>query len=137
MIFIDSGFIYSYVNPKDKLHSIVAKKMRHIFHGKYGTIITSNYIIDEVLTLARARTKDCRLSFNIQQLLNIKLNKKRIFKIMVIDHFILPLIDTFYQKYCEKGLSYTDCSILAIMDKYRIQFLATTDNGFKGLVRVI
>ena len=137
MIFVDSGFLYAYVNERDKSHNLVRKKMREIMSGNYGSILISNYIIDESLTLARARTKKCNVGKRIQKLIQKSIAEKPLFQIMIIDSLIIPKIDEYYEKYCEKGLSYTDCSILAVMKKLKIEYLATISKEFEGLVTII
>ena len=137
MIFIDSGFLYAYVNEKEFLHKEVKMKMKEILGGKFGAILISNYIIDESLTLARAKTKRCEVGKQILKLINLKINEKRIFNLIIIDSALLELIELKYEKYCEKGLSYTDCSILALMDEYQISYLASTASEFEGLATLI
>lgn len=137
MIFIDSGFLYAYVNEKESSHVEVKSKMKDILSGKYGSILISNFILDETLTLARARTKKCNVGKQIRELLKKKINGNQIISSLCIDSSLMDLIDKKYTLFCEKGLSYTDCSILAIMESKNISFLATTDNQFEGLVAII
>ncbi|MHA1984278.1 MAG: type II toxin-antitoxin system VapC family toxin [Candidatus Hodarchaeales archaeon] len=137
MIFIDSGFLYAYVNEREALHGEVKSKMKDVLSGKYGSILISNFIVDETLTLARARTKKCNVGKRIQELINKRIDENQIITTLVIDSSLMILIDKKYEKFCEKGLTYTDCSILAIMESNNISFLATTAKEFEGLVTII
>ena len=42
-----------------------------------------------------------------------------------------------FTRLAAKGLSFTDCATLAMMDRYRIKRLLSFDKGFDGLVRRI
>ena len=44
LIFIDTGFIFSYTNSKDENHVQTKSKMNNIFEGNYGSIFFSNFI---------------------------------------------------------------------------------------------
>ena len=42
-----------------------------------------------------------------------------------------------FMRLAAKGLSFTDCATLAVMDRYKIDYLLSFDKGFDGLVRRI
>ena len=137
MIFIDSGFLYSYMNDKDKNHNNTLPIMKSALAGEYGKIIISNYITNETLTLARVRTGNCQCSKDIQQLIKTKKGKMKIFFEVILDKTLIESSELFFERYCEKGLSFTDCSILAVMKSLQIDYLASFDGGYKGLVKNI
>ena len=78
LIFIDSGFLYSYINRKDKQHTNTLSIMRLALAGVYGKIVLSNYITDEVLTLAKVRTGRCQCSKDILEFIKSKKEKNNI-----------------------------------------------------------
>ena len=45
---------------------------------------------------------------------------------------MIQLTEENYEKYSEKGLSFTECSKLAVMKSFQIENLASYDTGFKG-----
>lgn len=137
MIFLDSGFLVAYVNQDDLLHQQAIPTMDDALRGKYGKIITSNFIVDEALTLARVRTKACDCSRAINELLSTEKDGKRIFFEVIVDQAIMKETTKKFLRYCEEGLSCTDCSILAIIEFLNIPFLATFDSHFKGLTTVL
>ena len=110
--------------------------MVRILKGEFGKIFISDFIITEVLTLSRVRTKSCECARSIDELLKKKKEKKDIFFKLFIDQAILKETTEKFHKYCKSGLSHTDCSILVLMQMYSIEFLATFDSHFKGLVSI-
>lgn len=132
MIVIDSGFLYAYINKDDPKHDLTSELMNKTLKGEYGKLIVTNYIIDEVLTLARVRTGRCECGEAIQSFLKTKKENTDLFFTIIINKKIIDLTEEYYKSYCEEGLSFTDCSILACMKEYEIDYLASHDRGFKG-----
>ncbi|MCK4849125.1 MAG: type II toxin-antitoxin system VapC family toxin [Candidatus Heimdallarchaeota archaeon] len=137
MIFLDSGFILAYVNESDPHHSDALPLMKRIFKGEFGKIFISDFVVTEVLTLSRVRTKSCECAKSIDDLLNRKKDNKDIFFRMFVDSAVLKQATTKFHKFCSEGYSHTDCSILIIMKMFSIQFLASFDSHFRGLVSVL
>lgn len=132
MIFLDSGFLYSYINKEDSSHMKVKSIMEEILNGKFGSIYISSFIYDEVLTLARFRTRHCDVGDRIKILVNKKVKGNKLIRMVTINENLLVQTDELFEKYCKEGLSFTDCSILAIMNEKKIEYLATLAEEFKG-----
>lgn len=137
MIFLDSGFLYAYVNVKESSHKLVTSQMKQIILGKYGSIVISNFIYDEVLTLARARTRDCKVGNKIKILIKKEINGKKLIKMINITEELMNKTELIYDNYCKEGLSFTDCSILSVMNDKKITNLATLASEFNGKANVI
>ena len=50
---------------------------------------------------------------------------------------MLTKTEELFKKYCSKGLSFTDCSLIAVYELLDIEYLATFSTEFKGLVTTI
>lgn len=137
MIFLDSGFILAYVNASDPYHSDALPVMKRILKGEFGKIFISDFIVTEVLTLSRVRTKSCACAKSIDDLLNTKKDNKDIFFPIYIDNAILEQTTNKFHQFCSEGFSHTDCSNLVIMKMFSIQFLASFDSHFRGIVSVL
>ncbi len=55
MIFVDTGAFYESFIETTKDHKMFKKTLLEIRQGKWGVMVTSNYIINELLTLVRIR----------------------------------------------------------------------------------
>jgi predicted nucleic acid-binding protein len=137
VIFIDSGFILAYINKSDPHHPLALPLMNRIFQGEFGKIFISDFVVTEVLTLSRVRTKSCECAKSIDDLLNRKKDHKDIFFKIYVDNAVLEQTTTKFHKLCTEGFSHIDCSILVIMKMFSIQFLASFDSHFRGLVSVL
>ena len=137
MIFLDSGFILAYVNASDPYHSAALPLMKRILKGEFGKIFITDFIVTELLTLSRVRTKSCDCAKSINDLLNTKKENKDIFFTIYIDNAILKQTTSKFHQFCSQGFSHTDCSNLVIMKMFSIQFLASFDSHFRGMVSVL
>lgn len=124
-IFIDTGMFYALQNVQDEKHPAAKDIIGRIHKGQYGQAFTSDYVVDEAVTLVHARTKN---RFESQLMLDKLLNSPSVFEIINVTE------NDFYEaaheyKKCD-SLSFTDASTLALMRKHRISHLASFDNGF-------
>jgi len=124
-VFIDTGFFKALVNGKDDFH----KKSVEIW-GKFSkskiVLTTSNYIVDESLTVIRIK---CGLAkaLKFRDLLGRNSDMLKIMRISVKDEAKAWF---WFEKDWSK-LSYTDCISFAIMKRLGIKRVASFDNHFK------
>ena len=137
LILFDSGSIYSYINSDNEKHNIALPIMREALRGQYGKLMVSNYVLDEALTLARARTRRCDCGRAILVFVRTKEEDKAAFYEIIVDRTMIEVAEGYYEKFCEKGLSFTDCIQLAIIEKHEIQYFATFDRSFIGLAEIL
>src|SRR3990172_961928 len=144
LMFFDSSFLYSFASRNDPHHTKSIQFLEHALSGTYGQLCVSNYIVDEVLTLSRVRTKTCQCGKEISILLSKEKEGKKLFSEIVIGRELVEKTNSIYWQYCSIGLSFTDCSTLAIRDMMeerglqRKDFhLATYAREFQGLLHVV
>ncbi len=128
-VFIDtSGFVA--LRNEDDTHFENAKKVMYsILKNDYGAIYTSDYVFDEAITLALRRTKNMKISIDIG---NYILKSKKIKLIFTtIDDFKNAW--NFFLNYKNKQLSFTDCTILSIMNRLNLIYIFSYDTHFDGL----
>jgi predicted nucleic acid-binding protein len=101
--------------------------------GELGEIYTSDYILDEVVTLMLKRTKRLELAIEMGEYI---LKSPRIRKLRVTEE----IFDDAWKKFKSlkgKLMSFTDCTSLVLMEKRGIEYIASFDSGFDGLARRI
>ena len=124
MIFIDSSAFYLVVNKSEKLHNIARKTFSKIVLGN-SVIITSDYIIDETLTLI---SKKWGKYYAIEFWDNVK--NSNILKVMKLsERQFYKTIDLF-RKYKDHDFSFTDCSCFIMMNDLKITKVFTFDKHF-------
>ena len=129
-VFLDTGFILALKNKDDKNFTIAQTWMKRFLKNEFGKIFTSTFVFNELVTLALIRIKRADFAKNLG---NYLLYSPRITLIELMNEDFNKSWE-YFQKYIEKRLSFTDCSILVHCERVDCNFLATFDSHFKGLI---
>ena len=130
MVFVDTSAWFAAIVPSDPNHASAA----HWLAANADVLITTDYIVDETLTLLRARGERQRT----------KLLGKKFFEGSIAEIYFLTEEDvreawaTFAQ-YEDKSWSFTDCSSKVVMDQMKIAQAFAFDQHFRqfGTVNVV
>ena len=132
-VFIDTGLFLALYDIDDAFHKRSKELFKNALTGKLGRLYTSDYIIDETLTTVLVRTKQHNIAVELGKYL---MESPRITKLTVDNDAFLDAWAKF-QTLKDKNLSFTDCTTLALTEKYRIKQLMSFDHGFDGLTERI
>ncbi len=132
-IFLDTGILVAIRNADDKRHKRSKNLMEKALGNDFGTIYSSDYIIDEATTLALVRTGDATIAIDVGKYV---INSPRI-KILQVTRKCYQATWEKFKSLSEEGLSFTDCSTLSLMEKNRIDKVMSFDSGFDGLAERI
>ncbi len=128
MIFIDTNVIVSYAVVKDSNHDKSVSLINRVVSGEFGTAITSDYVFDETVTVILVRSKSLETAKAVGNIINDSMN------ILRVDETVF---DNSWKKFTEQRntrFSFTDCTILGIMEEYGIDSLASFDGEFSKAV---
>lgn len=129
-IFLDTGIFIAERNADDERHSRGEELMKSVLKNDYGKAYTSDYVVDEAITLMLMRTKRHELATDIGEYI---LGSPRI-RILRVTEEIFDSAWRKFKSFEENPISFTDCTTLALMEERRIEKLASFDSGFDGLV---
>jgi predicted nucleic acid-binding protein len=132
-VFLDTGFILAIKNSDDVHHLEAQTWMKRFLKSEFGTIYTSTFVFDEVVTLALVRLKRADLAISLGKYI---LESRRINLVELSFEDFHQSWERF-QKFSQNRLSFTDCSILTQVDRLSCGLMATFDRHFEGLVRTI
>ena len=126
MIFIDTGAFFASKVTNDINHSSALVIENQIKEGRYGKMITTNYILDELYTLLRGRVvkeEMIQIGESIRQSPNIRII------------WILEVLEEkawiFFKEHQDKTFSFTDCTSFAVMHALDINTAFTYDSHFE------
>ncbi|MCY4016197.1 MAG: PIN domain-containing protein [Gammaproteobacteria bacterium] len=122
-IFVDTGAWYALVDQKDPDHAAVAKAVRQ----SRGRMLTTNFIIDETLTLVRTR-----LGWNVAQQLGNRLRVGSLAQIERISPRDEEAAWTIFTTYSDKRFSFTDCTSFAVCDRMGLLLCLAIDQDFRS-----
>ncbi|VVB93798.1 VapC ribonuclease [uncultured archaeon] len=131
-VFIDTGAFLAYRNKKDKYHEIANKLFKDALKGKYGQIYTSDYIYDEALTLALARTNNIEVAIDIS---GVILSPR--IKMIFVDTGLLEKSTKTFKQYSGRNLSFTDAVSIEIMNEFEIEKYLGFDAHFSEIVEQV
>jgi len=130
LIFVDTSASFASIVPDDTDHSIATAWLG----SNREVLITSDFIVDETLTLLRARSEDryaiqMGRSFFGSELAQI---------VRIEETDFLGAWDAF-QRFTDKGWSFTDCTSKVMMERLGIDIAFAFDRHFTqfGTVKLV
>jgi len=128
-VFVDTCIFVAVRNKKDRNHQRAADLMRGALKAEFGFVRTSDYVLDEAVTTALARTRNHQIAVNTGKYI---LDSPRIERLpMSQEDFTLAW--TKFQTVRDRFLSFTDCTSLALMERHGIKRIMSFDSNFDGL----
>ncbi len=124
-IFVDTGMFKALLDLQDEHHE-EGKRIWKKLHEEHVSLVTSNFIIDETLTLLRTK---CGLQFaiNFRELLVTNAQYLNLIRVLADDEN--SAWEWFL--YDWEKLSFTDCVSFAIMKRLNLLRVATFDSDFE------
>ena len=126
MIFVDTSAWYAVEVEDDVNHEAACKFLSNIASGKQGVSITTDYVLDEALTLMRSRRDLTSATAFIN-----KIRKSKSVRVFWIDEDLFERALIIFQKSDHKSWSFTDCTSFALMRELSISEAFTFDRHFK------
>ena len=131
-IFIDTGIFVAVRNKRDNNHARGKLLMKQALTGQYGQILTSDYVVDEAVTTALARTRRLDIAKKTGRYI---MDSPRILKL----HISEEEFNKAWKKFQElrKPLSFTDTTTLTLMEEHGVEKIMSFDSDFDGLTQRI
>ena len=128
MVLLDSSFLIAYYNQTDIHHKKSFEIMKEIGSGEYGQPIIPDSVFNEVVNVLFNRLKNHSMVVKVCE---------DILSFTTIFHSNELLFKESWKIFKEQSdftkLSFTDCSIIALMKKENIKKIATFDKDFSKI----
>lgn len=124
--FGDSGWFLAIHNKKDIHHKEALEILQKIIEKKIK-VYTSDYVVDEAVTLALARTR----SYGVGVALGDGILRSKYIKLIKISEDNFQDAWGFFKEHKHKFYSFTDCTTFILMREYKIDMAFTFDDHFK------
>ncbi len=130
MIFVDTGAWFAAFVPNDPHHAAA----RDWLESNSEPLLTSDYVLDETLTLLRVRGEQSRAFILGEQILS-----ESIVSLHLVTIREIQLAFDIFSKFEDKRWSFTDCVSRVVMDELKISTAFAFDEHFRqfGTVTVI
>ncbi|MCP4760692.1 MAG: type II toxin-antitoxin system VapC family toxin [archaeon] len=137
-IFLDTGFYFSLINKKDKYHHIAQELFKKMNTGIHGVIYTSDFILDEALTLINIRTYGKRNDL-VEKMFNLFMGEEPIAKLIKVQEKWIYEIYSMQKRMTKPNnpLSFTDASNIILCNKLQIDKIISFDEHYRGILEII
>jgi predicted nucleic acid-binding protein len=122
-VFVDTGVWYAQVDRADPDHERVSQTLRH-WSGK---LITSNYVLDETITLLRYR-----LGWKAAHQFGDALRRGIIAKIVRVNAADENTAWAIFSRHADHSFSFTDCISFAVMERLTLDTALAIDSDFRS-----
>ena len=130
-VFIDTGIFVALRNADDEFHVRSKGLMKRALKGEFGRIFTSDYVIDEAITTALARTRRHELAIDVGRYI---IESPRISKLWTTRDIFDAAWGRF-QTFRDRPMSFSDCVSLSHLEKNGVKQMMSFDSGFDGLIQ--
>ncbi len=130
MIFVDSSAWFARYTPRDKFHQAA----RDFLQNDHELLLTTDYVVDETLTLFKARNNYDRALLVGPQLLAGELAD-----LVWVEPKDVQAAWDVYERFRDKAWSFTDCVSYVIIQRLEIRRALAFDDHFRqfGMVEVV
>ncbi|MCL5877833.1 MAG: type II toxin-antitoxin system VapC family toxin [Candidatus Bathyarchaeota archaeon] len=125
MIFVDTSAWYAIEVEDDLNHQAAHNFLTKIASGKFGIAITTDYIIDETLTLLRTR-RDLASALSFID----KVTKSKSIRVFWINEDLFQKTLEVFKKSNGKTWNFTDCTSFALMRELNVKDAFSFDAHF-------
>ena len=123
--FADTSFFFALVAKRDPAHQVAVEAYaKHL--RVHGHVFTTDYVIDETLTLTKARLN---AQAAVALLDRIEASEAVVMEDITPERFVAA--KTYFRKHADHGYSFTDCTSFVLMRELKITAALTTDRHFK------
>jgi len=120
-IFVDTSAWYAIIDKNDRDHAVAVTKTEALDRP----LVTSNYILDEILTLLKTK-----LGSTIAIPFGQKLWNQEISTLVRITEEDEERAWEIFRQYKDKGFSFTDCTSFALMERLDLNTVFAFDEHF-------
>jgi len=133
-VFVDTGVFFAHHDTDAAQHDQALNAFNELLNGAYGQPYTNDYVLDEVVTLTRARTRSFEAANTVANRILGEDPFPRVFELLYIHpDDVQASLETFRQ-YDDHDLSFTDASIIALCEARGIDAVLSFDTDFDGLI---
>jgi hypothetical protein len=126
LIFVDTSAWYAVEVEDDVNHEVACKFLSVIASGKYGVSVTTDYVLDETLTLLRSRRSLSSASVFID-----KIRKSESVRVFWVEEGLFEKALDMFKQSDRKSWSFTDCTSFSLMKDLLIPHAFAFDNHFR------
>jgi predicted nucleic acid-binding protein len=123
-VFADTSFFFALAATRDAAHDSAVSTLSKLLNDRRG-IITTDYIIDETLTLTKLR-----VGSRVAMALLDRIERSPAVVVESVDTLRFDEAVQMFRKHADHGYSFTDCTSFVVMTELKLNAALTTDQHF-------
>jgi predicted nucleic acid-binding protein len=123
-VFADTSFFFALAARRDHAHSAARKALETLNRAR-RSIVTSDYVLDETLTLTKLRTDAATADA-----LLTRIEDSPSVRIEFVGAERFSRAVKYFRRHSDHGYSFTDCTSILTMQELKIGDVLTTDRHF-------
>lgn len=131
---MDTGVLVAYYSDRDRRHGQAKELMTSAMQGAFGALVVSDFVVDEAVTLCRARSRSHALANALAARLLGEAPHAPLLTLIRVSGHDFTEARRLFARYEDKELSFTDCTSIALMRARGIDRIASFDEDFDGIV---
>jgi len=133
-IFVDTGVFYAHHDVNAPRHDDAVAAFEAILDGEYGQPYTSDYVLDEAVTLTRKRLNSFEAADGIaNRILGDGSYPSLVEVLYTGPDEVAAALETF-RTYDDHSLSFTDAMTVALCERHGIDRVCSFDDDFDGII---
>jgi len=133
-VFVDTGVFYAQHDESSNRHDTAQQALEATATGRFGQPLTSDYIVDETVTLTLSRFNDPETALPVgQRIVGTEDCPSPVELLFVGPDRFHQAIDLVAQ-YSDQRLSFTDATTVTLVDEHDIDYVLSFDSDFDGIV---
>jgi hypothetical protein len=133
-VFLDTGVLYADHDTDATRHEVAAEALEAVYDGELGQPYISDYVFDEAITLTRRRTNSFPAAKRLSDRLRGEEEYPPVFEMLQVSAAVFADAVTIFERYDDQELSFTDATIVALMERHGIEQVLSFDDDFDGVV---
>ena len=133
-VLVDTGVLYADHDRDATRHEAASDALEAVYDGEFGHPYISDYIYDEAVTLTRRRTNSVDAATRLGERLRGVGEYPTVY---ALEHVTIPVFQaavTTFERYDDQSLSFTDATIIALLDRLDFDRVMSFDDDFDGIV---
>jgi hypothetical protein len=133
-VLVDTGVVYADHDTDATRHEVATRACEAVYDGEFGQPYISDYVFDEAVTLTRRRTDSHTAAMGLCDRLRGHDQYPRVYEFCHVSTAVFTDACAVFERYDDQGLSFTDATSVALVERRDLDGIVSFDDDFDGLV---
>ena len=133
-VLVDTGVLYADHDRDATRHEAASDALEAVYDGEFGHPYISDYVYDEAVTLTRSRTNSVDAATRLGERLRGVGEYPTVYALEHVSVAVFQAAVRTFERYDDQGLSFTDATTIALLDRLDLDRVLSFDDDFDGIV---